>query len=181
MKIPFVSHAVQKKFKQHDELKDTLLDLINDAHVDYDEDKRPNDLLISRLDWARGDDFETRDWIVPLEEPLIQHFVDCAKELGYLDVVVEQLWFQQYQANDTHQWHIHGDNYTGVYYLELPAGSPKTQIIDHSKSMYTVDAQEGDVIIFPSFLVHCSPPVEQTLRKTIISFNFRFEGVVQDV
>ena len=58
-----------------------------------------------------------------------------------------------------------------MYYLEFPPGSPSTEILDHNDNLHIVDAKEGDIIIFPSVLVHRAPPVKHQLRKTIISFN----------
>jgi hypothetical protein len=36
------------------------------------------------------------------------------------------------------------------------------------------DIKEGDVLIFPSNLVHRAPKIKNNLRKTIISFNIDF-------
>ena len=76
-----------------------------------------------------------------------------------------------------HNWHIHGENYTGVYYLELPDDTPKTELIDQYDKKITVKANEGDIVIFPSFIIHRGPKVLNDSRKTIISFNLEFEDI----
>ena len=38
------------------------------------------------------------------------------------------MWYQQYLNGDTHGWHIHGQHFTGVYYLEFPDGCSKTEV-----------------------------------------------------
>jgi predicted 2-oxoglutarate/Fe(II)-dependent dioxygenase YbiX len=93
------------------------------------------------------------------------------------------MWYQQYIQNDTHTWHIHGENYTGVYYLELPKDSPKTELIDQLdlNKKISIEAIEGDVIIFPSFIIHRSPKITNNLKKTIISFNLNFTKVKESI
>ena len=73
---------------------------------------------------------------------------------------------------DRHGWHIHGEHYTGVYYLEYPKGCARTQICSpyDLKGRY-IDVEEGDFIIFPSHWIHRSLPNSKK-RKTIISYNF---------
>ena len=87
------------------------------------------------------------------------------------------MWYHQYAKNSVHNWHIHGENYTGVYYLELPDDTPKTELIDQYDKKITVEANEGDVVIFPSFIIHRGPKVLNDSRKTIISFNLEFEDI----
>ena len=83
------------------------------------------------------------------------------------------LWFQQYVNNNSHGWHTHGNNFTGVYYLELNDCSPRTQLVEPiSFKMLEIDAKEGDIVIFPSMFIHRSPLMKSNKRKTIISFNF---------
>ena len=38
----------------------------------------------------------------------------------------------------------------------------------------TIDAIEGQIVIFPSFIIHRSPRIIEDVRKTIISFNIDF-------
>ena len=39
------------------------------------------------------------------------------------------MWYQQYLEGDTHGWHIHGNHFTGVYYLEFPDGCSQTEVV----------------------------------------------------
>ena len=75
------------------------------------------------------------------------------------------MWFQQYPENTEFGWHSHPwTNLAVVYYVELPDGA--STLFDFGR----VDAQEGDIIMFPAFLPHKSP-VHPNGRKTIISYN----------
>ena len=184
MKIPMSIHAIKKPFLPHQELKSKLLSSINREgniqSLGYDDDN-DDDTKIRRLDWHNAKDFENRKWVDILLPRLQEHFDDVAKSLGYEYVEIEELWFQQYIQNNNHPWHVHSSNYTGVYYLEFPQGSPPTQIVDHNDKFYTIDAKEGELIMFPSFLLHRSPNVDHKVRKTIISFNIDFYNVTKDL
>ena len=85
---------------------------------------------------------------------------------------LDAIWYQQYVENSSHGWHIHDGQFTGVYYLELPKSSPKTEFIHpFSNNIDRVRAKEGDVIFFPSHVIHRAPTNNKE-RKTIISYNF---------
>ena len=170
MKIPMTVHAIQKRFVHHDILKHKILDEIG---LTPGEDVEEDGMSISKFDWLESKDF-TRPWTVILKPYIQQHFDECGKEVGCESVLIHNLWFQQYVKSDEHSWHVHGENYTGVYYLQYPPGSSATQIVDHSGKIYNVDASEGDIIMFPSFFVHRSPPIEHDVVKTIVSFNIEF-------
>jgi hypothetical protein len=166
-----------ESFKKHKEIKKQLLNLIQN---NYSENLYVKDDLysqsISKLDWSMSSNFE-REWVKLFKPYLQEHFNKCANILGYRTCHIKNLWFQQYTKNDTHAWHIHSDHYTGVYYLEFPKKSTKTEIVDHFNKKTKINAKEGDIVIFPSFLVHRSPIIKHNVIKTIISFNIEFEGI----
>ena len=69
---------------------------------------------------------------------------------------------------------MHTDcQWTSVYYLDLPDLAPKTQLVSpwDNKTIIKLDIQEGDVITFPSFVIHQAPKNENNKTKTIVSFN----------
>ena len=74
---------------------------------------------------------------------------------------------------DIHGWHAHSDNFTGVYYLDLPTNAPKTQIINSftQDNILTPEVEEGDLLMFPSYVIHRAPKITENINKTIISFN----------
>ena len=120
-----------------------------------------------------------RKWVKVLLPYIHNHFQKCAIKLGYEACHVNDLWFQQYIKGDLHGWHIHGHNYTGVYYLEFPKKSPSTELIDPSNlnKRFTIPAEEVDIVIFPSFVIHRSGRVLENIRKTIVSFNITFDKI----
>ena len=90
--------------------------------------------------------------------------------IGYHSVLVKALWYQQYTKNSIHDWHVHSENYTGVYYLEYPDGAPATKLYGYD--VITPSVNEGDVVMFPAMTPHQAPMVMNDGRKTIISYNF---------
>lgn len=160
-----VTQLWDEKFKYHDELKNSLLSEINKTDNTFSTNKISK---ISRLDWHASTNM-SRPWVKIIYDKLQEHFNKCVNELNYNKVVITNLWFQQYEEKDIHDWHVHGDNYTGVYYLDFPEGAPKTELRDHVDNYLTLDSKEGHIVMFPSFFIHRSPLAG--IKKTIISFN----------
>lgn len=107
------------------------------------------------------------------------HLSRVALFLGYQSHEIRELWFQQYLNNDTHGWHIHGSNFTAIYYIELNEASPLTELIcPFSLNKKIVpNIKEGDILIFPSYVIHRAPRINNNIRKTIISFNLNFLNI----
>jgi hypothetical protein len=128
---------------------------------------------VNKLDWSRARDF-SRPWVKLLKPHIEDYLNKLAVALGYQSSIIDELWFQQYVNGDSHGWHTHGSNFTGVYYLELANNSPKTEIIEPSKQnkKIVLDVNEGDIVMFPSYTIHRAPVIINDTRKTIVSFNF---------
>ena len=177
-KIRFDECICKSKLESHDEIKD---DLLNDIKFDIGEEisdpleikdvKSGSDDCISKLDFYKGTDFN-RLWVKKFLPRFSNSVQELIRSLGYCAINVTNVWYQQYLEGDRHGWHIHGEHYTGVYYLEYPKGCARTQICSpyDLKGKY-IDVEEGDFIIFPSHWIHRSLPNSKK-RKTIISYNF---------
>jgi|TARA_R100001460_G_C3527356_1_gene173174 hypothetical protein len=165
------------KLKPHLKIKKQLISLLKKADFDFLESK--NDYfgdLIHRLDWNNSTNF-SRKWVKFLQPYLHKHLKNFANVLGYQDIRFINLWFQQYNQKGKHGWHIHGDNYTGVYYVKLSNKSAKTELINpfSQNEKIIIDAKEGDIVIFPSYIIHRAPTQKEKINKIIISFNINFE------
>jgi hypothetical protein len=178
--IPLSFFALLDDFKEHKNIKEILLEKINATESEkiYQKDKYYGD-SINRLDWSKNQNFD-REWVKYLKPFLQKHFDDCAKKLNYQRALIHSIWFQQYNQNDYHGWHIHEHHYTGVYYLQFPENAPKTEVIDHENNKVKIDAKEGDIVIFPSIAIHRAPIVKNDLTKTIVSFNIEFFDIQTD-
>jgi hypothetical protein len=172
-KIKFYDCICKSKLNNHKILKDIILNEIKNIgdhsslnEIDYYYTDR-----ISKLDWDNSKDFQ-RPWVKILLPDFTEALKDVIDSMGYVSVDIHNIWFQQYLENDTHGWHIHGDHFTGVYYLEYSNSCGKTQICSpYNLNKIDVDVQEGDIIVFPSHWIHRGMPNGKN-RKTIISFNF---------
>jgi hypothetical protein len=135
---------------------------------------------ISKLDWSRSQS-NNRPWVNVFKEKFLISIEEIYKSMYYEAVKIEDIWYQQYTKGDQHHWHIHGQHFTGVYYIEFPEGSPKTKVVSPlTKDIIEVDAVEGDLIIFPAHWIHSSGIPMGEGRKTIISFNFDMDEPTRD-
>lgn len=163
---------VISKLPQHDLIKEDVLDLINDAEAT--RYSHPKDYTnITRTDWDVSRDIE-RQYLKIAMPPILELMEKRFLNLGYNEMVIRNSWFQQYRKGSEHGWHVHlGCQFTNVYYLDLPEGAPKTQLLNpmNQKEIIELDVNEGDVLTFPSFILHRAPNVESNIVKTIISFN----------
>jgi hypothetical protein len=164
------------QFEKHNELKEQVLAAINEAEADHLVEPEDN-MDISRCDWRLGRWDHTRKWFQSLQPHWHDHMMSVSKELGYEFFRLKEIWFQQYNTNAHHGWHVHGSNWTNVYFLEMPEDSPKTQFINafNQTEIGTFEIKEGDILTFPSFVVHRAPINLSNNRKTIISWNMDTE------
>lgn len=86
------------------------------------------------------------------------------------------VWYQVYakHTNSYHGFHHHcNDNCdrSGIFYIKLTDRKLLTQF-KYDDMIVTPDAQEGDIILFDSSILHQSPPNDTDEDKIIVSFNF---------
>lgn len=177
LEVPYIIN----NFDGHNAIKEDLLNLINNSKseslVTKDDYYQDN---ISRLDWERREDWH-REWVKKFL-PLLQKNIDqMINKIGFENHNILCLWYQQYLQGGAHGWHVHGDNYTGVYYLELPEGTPTTEYCNPLNVEETdiFQVKEGDIILFPSFVIHRAIKNLSNKRKTIISFNINLERILR--
>lgn len=136
----------------------------NDSNSCYD--------IISRSDFTTPGG-ERKYW--EYLSPFLYDFMEetYRKKLRFKETLNIHYWFQQYVAGDTHPWHRHNYTFfTNVYYVELDKNAPPTEIfLPLEKNILVPDVKEGDILSFPSFLLHRSPVSKSKKIKTIISFN----------
>lgn len=163
--------------KEHKEIKQKILDLINEQerfeHL-YDPVDGVN---ITKCDWGTSRWDTGRPWAQELMKYLGPHLNQTISDMGYVKCIVHELWFQQYAKSSQHGWHVHGQNWTNVYYLDMPNGTPKTQFINpfDQTTICEFDVKEGDVLTFPSYVIHRAPRNDSDDVKTIISWNMDTE------
>lgn len=163
------------RFREHLELKNKILNAINETvQVDHLIEQH-DDVDISKCDWNFR--YQPREWVKIFIPFLEAHLKERAVFMGYSYAKIREIWFQQYNTNSRHGWHVHGSNWTNVYFLDLPDSSPKTQFITpfDQTSINEFEVNEGDILTFPSFVIHKGPPNMSNNVKTIISWNMDTE------
>ena len=171
-KIQIDDCICHSKIKEHLKIKDSILSEISN-NIDEKLEIKDGYYIdsISKLDWYNCRDF-TRKWVNIFMPLFTDELIKIMKSMAYNQIELYQVWYQQYLEGDRHGWHIHGNHYTGVYYLEFPKGCSKTEVCSpFNFNKKQIDVQEGDMIVFPAHFIHRGMPNLKS-RKTIISFNF---------
>lgn len=152
-KLGFDENIKQYMLKCVDDMQAPSLD-----HITKTDWNIPNNVLRTYFD-------PIKPFINDVYYPFFQ------KKLGATGIRINNLWFQQYENQATHDWHCHpGTHFSNIYYLEFPKGASKTEFkIDNE--IVTFDVKEGDLLTFPGWLSHRSAPIADNLRKTVIVFN----------
>ena len=166
---------LKDKFEKHYFYKDKLLQIINNQKENFKSFKEDR---LKKCDWEDSKNFD-RVWVKLIIDDLLKQLAKFADHLGFKKCIIFDLWNQQYDNQGEHGWHVHGHNYTGVYYLNFNKDCAKTRLIDPYEKKYFIDieAEEGDIIIFPSTIIHTSQVQKTSFLKTIISFNISFDDI----
>ena len=92
------------------------------------------------------------------------------------------MWYQKYYKGVQHQVHTHGHSgWSCVMYVEFdPEVHEPTQFYSPFKNPWNGNLEtfqppvtEGDMVIFPSTIMHEAPANRSDKRRTIISYNIR--------
>jgi hypothetical protein len=169
------------KINNHNDLKPLILSAIAKMKINSikQEEKIGTSGVIDEAqsiynsDWQAGKDVKRPYY--PIIYPIFEQICEALKNKYkyHMNLRVDNYWFQQYKQFDFHSWHIHeGSLFSCVYYVDLNTSSPKTSFNILGKEI-NIDVNEGQILVFPSYLLHCSKPNEINKIKTIISFNIK--------
>lgn len=163
-----------KNFSSHNKVKDTLLDILKNQNYSSVKDEYDS---ITKTDWYVdvGEQREYWKFIYPYLWPVVldvcKNDLHCPEDV-LNDNMLINYWFQQYYKNDSHSWHRHSFcSVSAVYFVELPDNKATEFKLPQSSEIYRAQAKEGDLIFFPSFLIHRSPTNTTNERKTVVAFN----------
>ena len=157
----------------HVRIRDQILSDIDKSLYTDDLHNEGQDYIdnVSKLDWSKSKNLE-RTWVKKILPYLQIAVQDLVFQMGYGRSKIRDVWYQQYTQGDCHDWHIHGEHFTGVYYLEFPKGSSRTQICSpYDLKGKFINVSEGDFVLFPSHWIHRGGLLRGEKRKPIISFN----------
>ena len=92
------------------------------------------------------------------------------------------IWYQKYYKGINHSTHCHGAiGLSSVIYVEYnPEVHSPTRFFSPFRHVWSGDCptfeeqvEEGDMIIFPSSILHEAPANQSDIRRTIVSYNLR--------
>lgn len=153
----------------------------------WEEKKKP---LLDKIPTGDYTDFMAyqRDLAVP---PYLDELSDCVEEeivdfqQSYpCPVVITNAWTETARQYDYHPVHQHGaTGFSAVLYLKFsPQCHEATKFYSPFNDPATGDllefqpfVKEGDLIIFPSYLLHEGPMNKSEVERTIVSFNIMGE------
>jgi hypothetical protein len=162
IKTPFI----KVKVKDHKKNKKELLKLIKET---TDLFLIEQSARVSKSDWNITDNSKKiyLNNFLNLLKPELKLYLDYFKSDKF---EIQNVWFHSYKKDDHYSWHTHPRaNFTNIYYLDLPNKKDKTEIKDLNGDIIKFEVEEGDLITFPAFIVHRSPPTKN--KKTTIVFN----------
>lgn len=165
--LPYVVSALS----DHNHIKNDLLNHF--SNIDLPTEIPEQKVIISNTDWYQDRWNKEKCWYQFFKPFLFSYLDSLILELGYDRYTLKEIWFQQYCQNSEHNWHVHdGCNFANVYYLELDKDSPATEFKNPvTGQTFFIEVKEGDIITFPSSLIHRSPKNHSQHRKTIVSWN----------
>mgnify|MGYP001157148246 FL=1 len=114
--------------------------------------------------------------VVDVIKPYLKDFMDGNP------VEFVEMWYQKYYNQVEHKTHCHGfTGWSSIIYVEFDPKvhqstrffSPFRQPWDCDVEVFQPEVKEGDMILFPSSLLHEAPVNRTDTRRTIISYNIR--------
>lgn len=161
--VPFLISSVEN----HAEIKDKILDTISQMGVNPLTTPFEN---LTNTDWHLDPNIFRPYY--SLASPVMNKIAaEVTKHFDYVEpLTIINYWFQQYEAGDYHNWHVHCRSlFSNVYYVDLPDGAAKTSF-KMVNTEFEIAVKEGDVLTFPSCFLHSSKP-NTVGGKTVIAFN----------
>ena len=159
--------------ESHSKIKSNLLDNISD----YEQINTSPD-YVTKTDFY--DNLESfPEYFNTLSQNLTPLWDEICHKYWAGNFGIMGVWFQQYNNNDFHGWHFHGNSSISLsYFVELDDAKYSTEFVDiQRKETFQMECGEGDVIIFPSYIIHRSPLIRSDTRKTTIAINLNLGDV----
>ena len=111
---------------------------------------------------------------------------------SYGNMILTDLWLNVYESQNWQEKHIHSPGqWSAVYYVDFDPNEHKGTNFYHPNETLLATAgvtqntlvpwvQEGDMIIFPSWLEHAAPMNKSSVKRSTISFNFFIEEEIYE-
>lgn len=179
----------QSEYPEFEEQKETFLTAVKEYKEKNPTKKTPRANVAG---YQSPDTLHHVDELHPLFEYICQMGFKAVSDLDFIDcdIALTSAWLN---INDSRQCmnseHVHGDVFSGVFYLKTPKGSGKLTFsnpainrmwqgcsLTSQKNQFTaesikIEPVEGNIIIFPSYLPHSVETNDHDEERISISFN----------
>ena len=132
---------------------------------------------------------EKTDEVLDLLKPSIDDFFKIFKFDPVKEIVIEDIWKCLYNRGSYQEIHAHpGSDLTGVFFLtEYEEGASEfffsdrhnSEITEFWKRNYSYDSRKiryerGEILFFPSYMLHGVTQHKHELTRKVVSFNLKF-------
>lgn len=166
--------GVISEIKEHKDIKDKILNIIANADSESLDEK---DFKINKLDHTTHEIYD-KPYFLEFKSVLQKYLIEITHYFKCRKCEISSVWFQQYQPDDIHNWHLHPKTtWQAVYYLEMNGEKLETELYDvyEKRVVKMVELKEGDLFVFPGNIIHRAPKNVSKNRKTILAFNLDFD------
>jgi len=180
-KVGALSNYYIFKIKEHEEIKEKLISLILNEEKIIKTDNLGQKMTTNHF--KKGDNyvFPYSKLYINLISKYLSKFVDDYSDYA-LDNSGERMvckmskpWFQMYTEEGHHTWHVHPEaSFFTTYFLELPDDASPTYYKDYIGNEHAIEAEEGDLLIMPSFFSHCAIP-NKSCRRIVIAADLKLQ------
>jgi len=178
----------QTEYPEFEEQKEIILDVCKRYRKENPEPDRK-----SNIGGYQSPRFlHAKEELAPLFNYISAVANSAAEDLNFVerDIFITNSWVN---FNDTRQamnaQHVHGDVFSGVFYLKVPEDSGKLCVINpginlmwmgcnltNEKNQFTaesvkIEPEEGQIILWPSYLPHSVETNDHDDERISISFN----------
>jgi hypothetical protein len=172
-----IPHAIYPALDNFAEYKKKLLKI-------FDEDKRCKhnpDKQIKTDYFYNSDNTSHPSYCSLVEEALSPYLQQTEKSMGF-ELKIRSMWYQQSKKGQAHGVHNHGPKgFSAVWYVEFDPNehlgttfhAPFPDILTGELLSYTPPVKEGDLVIFPSHMLHEQLENSSNKRRSIVSFNIK--------
>mgnify|MGYP001347824696 CR=1 FL=1 len=177
VEVMFSIPLIHYKIENWEHNKKRILDALPPEEKGIDHKTYRADKLTT--DWAKWQsDIDRLPSYAPVLIDIIKPYLE--KFVGDMPICFTDMWYQKYYNGSYHNVHNHGAiGWSSVVFIEFDPKvhtatrllSPFGNHIDGTIIEYIPKIEEGDMILFPSSILHESGVQRTDKRRTIISYN----------
>ena len=177
----------QSEYPEFEEHKEVFLNAVRTYKEENTSDNKSNVFGYQSPKTLQG-----LSELKPLFEYICQMAFKAVADLNFIecDIALTSAWLNISDSRQCmHSAHVHGDVFSGVFYLQAPEGSGKLSVVNpginpmwqgcnltSQRNPFTaesilIEPIEGNILLFPSYLPHSVLPNDHDEERISISFN----------